>query len=148
MSRSNAQIRFQSGIVVYGLYNGTVGSMFPRLFTSQELAWKAFYPAYQQDYDHKAMEVRCRCGHPPEDVEIAVDFGRHWPGLACIHCWCLVDGFDPYRRLQRDINRQEAEAEAAGIGFYTGAIAEEHTIPEEGLPDWWIHPDLPRQIHS
>ena len=92
MSHGNGQVRRDGEVIAHFEYNGTVDVACPELYASFE-AMKARWRVRDRPWRE------CRCGQPPDHVELWTDYGGGigpWPALACMTCMCIVGGEDPY----------------------------------------------------
>lgn len=76
MSRATLYVRFPDGSLRYGLYDGTGGIVWPRLYDTPDEAWEA------DDYSSQ-YKAGAGCF-----VDVATDYGggKHWTATATREC--------------------------------------------------------------
>lgn len=95
MSRANLTVRFADGLVLFGIYNGTVDVAFNFLVPTDREAWDRYRDAYALEPSptndpkiQEALHPKCTCGGESELVRVETDYGdgAHWIGSACRKC--------------------------------------------------------------
>jgi len=98
VSRATATVTFRDGMVLYGLYNGTVDHMIHDLFASRDER-DEFWGRYGRrlpggDYFLGTHQL-CGCDGEPCEVEHTYGAGRTWDGRACREHLLFIGPTDP-----------------------------------------------------
>ena len=98
MSRAEAEVRFEDGLVLYGLYNGTVDNMIHDLFDTKEER-NEFWGRYgrKQPDGHYYLGTYELCGCEGEACVVRHWYaaGRSWVGKACREHKLFLSPTDP-----------------------------------------------------
>lgn len=82
MSNATLMVRFQDGLILWGIYHGTSDIAYPDLFDSMHEAWA--YGGRERRSVTRNLEDKLTKSSP-EPVEIHSDYGTgwYWGGEAC-----------------------------------------------------------------
>lgn len=131
MSRATAEFFKPDGSRIgYGLYDGTVDSMFPWIVDTIEQAWAVYYPNDAVPPPKQTMEewweICRRCSHEPQECIAVSHYGSvfYWPGLYCQTCSIFLGPMSPY---------SEGVFQKHGHPFPTAkdAVVETVVVPEK-----------------
>jgi hypothetical protein len=88
MSRANMTFTFEDGIILHGLYDGTVDSEWNFMCHSSDEAWDRKREYYDKIFHLSKLKPKCTCGDEPEDIEVHNHYGNgeYYNGKACRKC--------------------------------------------------------------
>ncbi len=81
MTRESMAVRFKDGQIKYGLFNGTVCIVWPKLFDSQEQAWEHLDAGTYVDFYPRGLEQGLPADDMADNVLVWVP-GQMWRGRA------------------------------------------------------------------
>lgn len=114
MSSATAAIRFEDGVVLFGVYSGTADVMQDRFFPTVDEAWTA--------HRTPAIDRGDMPTEPNEQVQVYSDYGGgfSWAGRAT-RAGVLVEGHMPY-----------------GAESWGGEVILPVLETVDGTPDWYV----------